>query len=396
MLTKDLVQVTTRSGRLFPKFLQSSDPKMQSEAKELCDFFNQVPGRRFGDIEEDLKSSFGSGRKKSLAKLLLDRCKLAESDPSLLDWRWDVFRTAEAFRNECRGDFQIFTRRMQETFGSTLGDVREKIFSDLPSARYVHSFESITGRDLIDLFNLSQVKTILCFAQDVTLVLQNPTLAVKRAVMRQLRFFRLVGEPMMDPSTKLFRVVVSGPLGIFGPSSGYSTRIASFFSFVVSLQEWSLEANLKWKNKSLKMTLDHKSGVRDVSTASTVAFIPPEFKHVIESFKSDEHFVVSAGDEFIDFGGEEYCFPDFIVKHKGKKFFVELFHGSHRAQFERRLHFLGRNARRDIFLGVERGLLKDKKLRELVEASEWFKGNGFLFSQFPTPGAIKKVVMSHV
>lgn len=395
MLTKELVQVTTRNGRLFPKFLKNSDPQVLAEAEGLCDFFNKVPGRRFGEVEEELKSSVGSGRKKSLAKLLLDRCDVAESDPDILDWRWNVFTAAEGLREQCNGDFQMFAQRMQETFKGSLGEMREKIFSDLPSARFIKSFESMTSRDLIDLYNLSTVKTILCFAKDVTLELKNPSVAIKRAVMQQLRFYRLVGEPSVDASTGLFSVAVSGPLDVFGASGGYSQRMASFFSFIATLQEWSLEASLKWKNKPLKMSLDHKSGVGAGLAKSTGAFIPPEFKHVIEAFKNDDRFVVSAGENFIDFGGEEYCFPDFVVKHDGKTFFVELFHGSHQGQLERRLKILTREARRDVLLGVERSLLKDKKLKELVESNEWFKNSGFLFSQFPTPGAIKKAVVSH-
>ncbi len=395
MLTKELVQVTTRNGRLFPKFLKNSDPQILAEAKGLCDFFNQVPGRRFGEVEEELKSSVGSGRKKSLAKLLIDRCDIAESDPDILDWRWSVFAAAEGLREQCNGDFQMFAQRMQETFKGSLGEMREKLFSDLPSARFIKSFESMTSRDLIDLYNLSMVKTILCFAKDVTLELKNPSVAVKRAVMQQLRFYRLVGEPSVDASTGLFRVVVSGPLDVFGSSGGYSQRMANFFAFIATLQEWTVEADLKWKNKPLKMSLDHKSGVGAGLAKSTGAFVPPEFKHVIESFANDDRFVVSAGENFIDFGGEEYCFPDFVVKHANKTFFVELFHGSHQGQLERRLKILTREARRDVLLGVERALLKDKKLKELVESNEWFKNSGFLFNQFPTPGAIKKAVVSH-
>ena len=395
MLTKELVQVTTRNGRLFPKFLKNSDPQVLAEAKGLCDFFNQVPGRRFGEVEDELKSSVGSGRKKSLAKLLLDRCDVAESDPDILDWRWSVFAVAERLRDQCNGDFQMFAQRMQETFGGAIGQVREKLFSDLPSARFIKSFEAMTSRDLIDLYNLSMVKTILCFAKDVTLELKNPSVAVKRAVMQQLRFYRLVGEPSVDASTGLFRVAVSGPLDVFGASSGYSQRMASFFLFIATLQEWSLEASLKWKNKPLKMSLDHKSGVGAGLVKSSGAFIPPEFKHVLEAFKDGDGFVVGAGENFIDFGGEEYCFPDFVISYAGKTFFVELFHGSHQGQLERRLKALTRGARRDVLLGVERSLLKDKKLKELVESNEWFKDGGFLFSQFPTPGAIKKAVLNH-
>ncbi len=395
MLTKELVQVTTRSGRLFPKFMKNSDPQVLAEAKGLCDFFVKVPGRRFGEVEEELKSSVGSGRKKALAKLLLDRCGVADPDPDILDWRWSVFTAAESLRDQCGGDFQLFARGVQETFGGPLGDMREKLFSDLPSARFVKSFEPITNCDLVDLYNLSMIKTILCFATDLTLEVKNPSLAVKRAVMQQLRFFRLVGEPMVDAATGLFRVNVSGPLGVFGAASGYSQRMAGFFSFVASLHDWSLEANLKWKNKPLKMSLDHKSGVGAGLAKSTGAFIPPEFKHVIDAFKNDARFAVSAGENFINFGGEEYCFPDFVVKHDGKTFFVELFHGSHQGQLERRLKILTRETTRDVLVGVERGLLKDKKLKELLETSEWFKDRGFLFSQFPTPGAIKKAVASH-
>ena len=74
MLTKDLVQATVRSGKLFPRFIKSDDPAASAEAKDMCELFADAAGRVVSDLEDEVKESAATPRSRGFAKLLLDRC----------------------------------------------------------------------------------------------------------------------------------------------------------------------------------------------------------------------------------------------------------------------------------------------------------------------------------
>ena len=98
MLTKDLVQATVRNGKLFPKFIKSDDGAAAADAKDLCALFADAKGRIVSDIEEDIKGAASTPRSKGFAKLLMDRCEIAEPGDEIMDLRWRVFAVSEKLR----------------------------------------------------------------------------------------------------------------------------------------------------------------------------------------------------------------------------------------------------------------------------------------------------------
>lgn len=395
MLTKDLVQATVRSGKLFPKFIKPGDAKALAEAGSLCELFSSAKGRVVGDLEEDVKAIANTPRGRAFAKILLDDCDVKDPGAEVLDRRWQIFLAAEKLRVSTGSSFEEFKDKIAKQFAETPEQLSQRLFADLPSARTVENIPELSSKDLIERFNLSHVTTFLCFADDVTVSLSNLTLAQKRELMRRLKFHRLMSDVEVDKESSSIRLELSGPLKIFGKTQGYAVRIANFFPFVSSMPEWRLEARVSWKGKKVVLSLDQDCGVSTRSTRAHGSYVPPEFQQVIASLNETADLEVLPGEDFIHIGKQSYCFPDFMVKVGGVVKGVELFHSWHKGQAKHRIETAEKAKTSCLLIGIDRSLMKDPELKSICEKSAWFEKYGFEFSQFPTPGVIRRAVMRH-
>lgn len=395
MLTKDLVQATVRNGKLFPKFVDYEDSKVASEASSLCELFTDAKGRVVSEIEEDIKGAASTPRSRGFAKLLMDRCEIAEPNEEILEARWQLFALSETLRQKPDLSLKDFEDAIACAGADSIENLRQKLFSDLPSARTVENYEALTPEELVERYNLSHITTFLCFADDVAITVSNLTLAQKRELMRRLKFHRLMSDVEVDQESKSISLELSGPLRLFGKTQGYAIRVASFFPFVASLAEWKLEALVTWKGKKLALSLDQKSGVKTKSARSHGSYVPKEFENVIEAINSSDDMKITSGEDFIHLGKQSYCFPDFSVKSGRKTFGVELFHPWHKGQLKHRIEAAQRVKAKGLLIGVERSLLKDAEIKNLCETNPWFVEFGFEFTQFPTPNVIKRAVARH-
>ena len=180
MLTKDLVQATVRSGKLFPRFIKSDDSTACSEAKHLCELFLDAAGRVVSDLEDEVKEATPTPRSRGFAKLLMDRCEVAEPSPEIMDLRWRTFFVSERLRKAGNISQNEFTMAVAEELGEAEGALKSKLFADLPSARTVEKYDPLSAEELIDKYNLSHITTFLCFAEDVAVTVTKVTHAQKR------------------------------------------------------------------------------------------------------------------------------------------------------------------------------------------------------------------------
>ena len=395
MLTKDLVQATVRNGKLFPKFIKPEDGSVVAEAKTLCDLFADAKGRVVSELEEDIKGAASSPRSRGFAKILMDHCEIAEPSDEIMEMRWKTFAISERLRKNPDLSHQDFVDSIATEMNETVVSLKQNLFADLPSARIVEKFESVTTDELIDRYNLSHVTTFLCFADDVAVTIVNATIAQKRELMRRLKFHRLMSDVDVDHDAGSITLELSGPLRLFGKAQGYALRIANFFPFVASFPEWKLDAVVTWKTKKVAFSIDHKSGVKTKSSRSHGGYIPKEFEQVMTAINEAGEIKIMPGEDFIHLGKQSYCFPDFNIKSGRKSFGVELFHPWHKGQLKHRIEAAARSKAKNLLIGIERSLLKDAEIKKLCEVDPWFIQYGFEFSQFPTPNVIKRAVTRH-
>lgn len=398
MLTKDLLQFTHRKGQLVPTFIDESRPALLKVAGDLRSVFLGAVGKTLAEIEAlgDAVES-REGCVDGLKKLLIDRCEFADIDDEIMVKRWELFRVAQELRDEGDwGDATSFADVIAKRMARTQEQLRSELFSDHPDERRCLKFEDITEKELLELYNRSLLQTLFVFADDVKITAKGASLTEKRAFFRQLKFHSLMSEVAVDPEDATFSVYLSGPLKLFHKSTTYGLRLARFIPNVLHLKEWELEATLQLKNKRLQLKLDSSCKVKPRGRGLT-GYTPQEFSDVMRVFnEADTGWIMEPSEDFIHLGRQSYCFPDFDLRqNKGKKrFHIELFHPWHKGQVAGRLNALDKNPSKNLIVGVDKVLMKDKEVKQLLESSPWFTKHGFEFNQFPTPKQLTKILES--
>ena len=98
MLTKDLLCFRTKSGKIQPKFIDTTAPKFLKIAFELTDLFSESVGEVRGTLENRSKQvlegfTLGVAVGRGLEKLLIDRTEFdTESKTEVLKLREKVFK----------------------------------------------------------------------------------------------------------------------------------------------------------------------------------------------------------------------------------------------------------------------------------------------------------------
>ena len=100
VLTKDLLCFRTKSGKILPKFVDTTSPKFLKIAFQLTELFSDSVGENRGTLENRSKQvlerfTLGITVGRGLEKLLLDRTEFdTESKDELLELREKVFRNS--------------------------------------------------------------------------------------------------------------------------------------------------------------------------------------------------------------------------------------------------------------------------------------------------------------
>ncbi|MCX6126773.1 MAG: DUF790 family protein [Proteobacteria bacterium] len=394
MLTKDLLQFSHRKGRITPTFIEENRPTLQKIAGDLVASYRTSVGRTAKEIERS--SNLIDGREAcmdGLRKLLNDRCVFETPADAVMERRWELIRTAQDLRDEGNwGAPEDYGRQMEQRCSDNLVSLRASLYSDHPDERSCESFEDIEPSELLADYNRAQLQTLFIFADDVKITIKGATLPEKRAFFRQLKFHSLMGEVAVDPDDATMTIYLSGPLKLFQKSTTYGLRLARFILNVLHLKVWELEATIQLKNKHLQLKLDSECGVKPRGRGLT-GYVPEEFISAMTIFNAGEHgWLMKQSEDFIHIGKQSYCFPDFDLVSGKKHLHVELFHPWHKGQIVGRLAALDSSKIKNLIVGLDKSLLKDKDTFAAQEKSKWFQTYGFQFSQFPTPKQLLKAV----
>lgn len=383
MLTKAHLNYRVKAGRVVPAFVKPDDAAALAVATDLIALFDAAAGMTVGELEDQAADAAEGPFAAALTKLLLDGMSEEDDDEAVADSRWATLLRAEAMRREGADKAQ---------FDAAFGASREQLYADLPAARRVAETRTTTPVDLINRYNVAQVQGLLLTGKTLQVRVAGLGLGERRALLRQIKFHRLIAE--VTAAADGFALVLSGPLSLFDQArAGYGLRLALFFPHLLHAPTWSLEADVEVKKRTLPLKVDQKAGLVSHYKRST-PHVPAELDQFIRVFNERKGgWSAGFGEEFVHIGRESYCFPDLTFANKrGKRVHVELFHKWHAGQLEGRIQALEKNPVSTLFLGVGKSLAKDAKLMARLEAAPWFRKNGFVFSEFPTPRAVQALL----
>jgi predicted nuclease of restriction endonuclease-like RecB superfamily len=372
MLTGKLVRVRYARDRIVPYYLDVEDESWQLVAEQMLELFRAQVGRTRGELEDDLRETFGDDPgqlvHQGLAKLLEDRCEfevVSGQPPEKL--RAAVFRAAAAQRKgppaaeeaPAQAALAPFDRdAVLRQVGAELDLAPEQVdiglFADLKSEQRLISFEDLSAERLLRRYNVALAQAVLLRATRVSVVVRNEPPQRYRQLLRRLKFHRLLCEmERLGPDS--YQLHLDGPLSLFSATQKYGLQLAFFLPTVLLCRDYELKAELRWGTQRKPKTFLLKASDGLVSHApDSGTYVPPELGMFVELFrKRVDDWELTEETEIYPLGGR-YWVPDFRLVHKpsGRAVLLEVLGFWRRSSAEKHLQYLRRYAPEPFLLAV--------------------------------------------
>lgn len=428
MLTGNQVRVRFYRDRIVPLYLDADDAAWLEAAEQLLEMFRGQEDRTRGELDEEIKETFGSDPKQlvhqGLAKLLEDRCEfevVAGHPPEQL--REAVF-VAAAWRR--RGDVEkndAETRRhgdagteipsiaaspclrvsasqfhrdnilkeVADTFGMTPAAVEQGLFADLKSEQRLVRFKDISAEHLLQRYNVALAQAVLLRSTGVVIEIRGESPQRYRQLFRSVKFHRLICE-VEQKKKDIIELRLDGPLSLFSATQKYGLQLALFLPSVLRCQDFSLDADLLWgpQRKPKKFNLTAELGLVSHSTDSGM-YVPPELTMFVDLFrKKVADWEIEEETRVFPLGrgaGTGFWVPDYCLTHRatGKKVLLEVLGFWRRSSAERHLERLRQHAKEPFLLAVSDQLhIDDAELEGLPAGIHRFR-------QMPLPEEIARL-----
>ena len=412
MLTKDLIRYKIQKGQIHPQFIKPTDSELLAIADQLIAVFEESPNIPRATLLESSKYVIDSTPrepivKRGFEKLLLDRTEFDTApNEELIAFRKKLFlETSRLLSQEQFQGYTDYQRKVSQiTTGESQpeiaaigdGELRDKLYADLPSYQSVLTFKTLSPERLLHRYNAAQVQGLLLHCNTLTLKLADSMTAELRQLFKYLRFNQLLST--IRKEGELYQITVDGPLNLFYKTKRYGMNLANFFAAVLHQPRWELTAEVQFRNRQRsRLSLDESCGIKPISQ-QFLAYIPEDiqlFQAMLHN-KTDD-WQIRPGSQFLPLTGDFYCFPDYQLVHKsGVETSIELFHPWHQGHLIARLNALAEQTDVRLILGVSRELEKKPIIAEALAASTYFSEFGFIFRDVPTMRTLLPILNSLV
>jgi predicted nuclease of restriction endonuclease-like RecB superfamily len=370
MLTGKLVRVRYARDRIVPYYLDVDDESWRLVAEQLLELYRAQEGRTRGELEDDLRETFGDDPgqlvHQGLAKLLEDRCEfevVSGHPPEKL--RATVFRAAALHRKgpSVEGgeatplapfDRDLVLRQVGAELGLPPEQVDQELFADLKSEQRLIKFEDISVDRLLQRYNVALAQAVLLRATRVSVTVRNEPARRYRQLLRRLKFHRLLCE-MERVGPDSYQLHLDGPLSLFSATQKYGLQLALFLPAVLLCRDFELKAELRWgtQRKPKVFLLKPSDGLVSHSPDSGM-YVPPELGMFVELFrKRIADWELTEETEIYPLGGG-FWVPDFRLIHKAsnRAVLLEVLGFWRRSSAEKHLQYLRRYAQEPFLLAV--------------------------------------------
>lgn len=323
MLTADLVRARRRGDELK---LSPLDKDGRLEALELSKNLLALAeahvGKTRAELEEVIDAVVGEAKDRKLAeglaKLVWDRCELAEAvpiDPEEL--RHDVFTVSQAMWART-GEGETFQRAavmqaVADARGMSVDDVERGLYADLREAHVLTEVARISPVRLVEAYELAQGQAVLLRAVRVIVDIKAAHPGAYRTLFKKLKFLRLLYT--ITPRAKGgYRLELDGPFSMFESSTRYGLALALALPAIRELDHWSLDAEIRWgtERRALRCKLE---GMGEPD-ADTDPHVSDEVQAVIDAIaESGSPWQARAATALLDLPGHGVCVPDLTLTH---------------------------------------------------------------------------------
>lgn len=312
-----------RGARIFPRYLQTDDPRHLQTAADLALIVEQHAGRRRAELEQALDEYIGVGTDykilRGLIKLLTDRCEFStttEKDPAEI--RRALFNKASAHHpvlTESARE-QIIAEAAVELECSP-DDVMTGLYADLADNQKLIAFEKMSAEELLDRYNLAQAQALLYRCSEMRLWIEPQSPSVTRRLFAEIKAFRLI-HAITGDAERGYEVRLSGPVSIFHRSQKYGVQMAVFLPALLLYPGWRMRAEIGTKTGEAFFDLDsEQDGLRSHYVAEDVQTQNPQLAKLLEDFnKLEGEWSAQPNQEVIDLGEIAFV-PDLVFTREG-------------------------------------------------------------------------------
>ncbi len=341
MLRGEHVMARLNRGRLVPHRLSPDDPRAAGVAAELCELYAANVGSPRSDLEAVLaarEEELGPGLDprrgfrivRALSKLLEERAGWAsptDADPYTLRTR--IFELASALPEPPAAEAGLLgipTRQdvlSQVSAETGVAAPADLMYADRQGAQLLQDFDRPSPEELIRRYNVAQVQGVLYAARK--LVVDLGVGADARLVFHYVKLLGLIHdlEPLGDRAG--YRLLLDGPLSIFGGTRKYGLRLAKFLPGLLLTSPWRLSAEVEWRGRDAILELDsqtsglesHYLGPKAERDADDVR---AAFVRAWERAKETEGWELEAGGDVLSFPDRKAALvPDFTLRRAGEE-----------------------------------------------------------------------------
>ncbi|HEY0193316.1 MAG TPA: DUF790 family protein [Kofleriaceae bacterium] len=306
--------------------LQPLDKAGRLEALELAKTLLALAeahlGKTRAELEEVIDAVVGEARDRKLAeglaKLVWDRCELAEAvpiDPEEL--RHQVYTVAQAMWART-GEGERFAREavmqaVADARGLSVDDVERGMYADLREAHVVNEFARCSPVRLVEAYELAQGQAVLLRAVRVVVEIKAAHPGAYRTLFRKLKFLRLLYT--IAPRAKGgYRLELDGPFSMFESSTRYGLALALALPAIRELDHWSLDAEIRWgtERRPLRCKLE---GMGEPD-ADAEPHVSDEVQALIDAItEARSPWQARASAALLDLPGHGVCVPDLTLTH---------------------------------------------------------------------------------
>ncbi|BBL79391.1 hypothetical protein RxyAA322_12450 [Rubrobacter xylanophilus] len=273
MLRSEHVMAAVRRGKLLPHRLSPEDARALEVAGELCALYAGHLGGdraslegRLEALEEELGPRLDPRRGfrivRALARLLEERAEWAPpttADPYTVRTR--IFELAAALPELPASEPDILGGPTREEVLARVAaetgveDPAAVMYADRQSAQRLASFEETGPEWLLERYNTAQAQGVLYAAREMVVDLGRR--ADARLVFRYIKGLGLIYR--LEPLEEGYRIILDGPLSLFGPTRKYGVRLARFLPGLLLTSPWRLSAAVEWRGREARLELDSRN-----------------------------------------------------------------------------------------------------------------------------------------
>ncbi|HZT57049.1 MAG TPA: DUF790 family protein [Pyrinomonadaceae bacterium] len=331
MLTADLAMSWQRGEQIRPRYIDADDGEYLRAAADLTALFAEHEGARRATLEESLADYVGTGTDykilRGLIKLLTDRCEFETSAPAdPTEIRRALFLKARAMHPLTSEDAraQVVAESARE-LACEAEALDESLYADLPENQNLTVFETISPRELLDLYNVAQAQALLYRAVEMRLWLEPQTAEGYRELFGAIKAYNLI-HTVKGNSRDGYEVRLDGPASIFQRSQKYGIQMAVFLPALLLCKGWRMRAEIQAaRGRAAFFELSSEQTRLRSHYLDADAYENPVIEKLAATWgKAGSQWTLEPSGEVIDLGDSAFI-PDFVLRNPpGARVFLEV------------------------------------------------------------------------